>query len=61
MIDLATIAASAGAPAEHPAARRVLYVLAMREWRARWRRAEAAGDTRALDRLDREFEIIHGA
>lgn len=45
---------------EHPLARRVGYMLAMRQWRQSKREAEAKQDYRRLDYLDADWERIQG-
>ena len=34
------------------------YVFRLGDWRRRWREAEAKNDFAALDRLDREYEML---
>ena len=60
MISLEKIAATVGEDNEHPLARRVWHRLAMREWRADWAAAQAAGDYSQMDYLDGQYERIQG-
>lgn len=41
-----------------PVMARACAVFQLGDWRRRWREAQAANDFAALDRLDRQFEMI---